>query len=210
MATAPAQNAGQRLKNALDDVVAVFPGQLPDVEGDSSFPDKGNQKFPHQFRVEGSDFLGGNVQITAEHGTTGNVHGTLNQRLVHGQYHVGVTVNAPAVAQRLPEGCAQGDADVLDAVVVVYLGVAVAGHVQVKTAMLGKEGQHVLQKAHAQVEMAFAGAVQVQGQGDIGFARLAGQRCLSHGGCLLWEWSGGSGRGKPPPYEIIRTRFRRG
>ena len=65
--------------------------------------------------------------------------------------------------------------------VVVHIRVALAGNGQIKFSMGGKQGQHMIQKAHAGLDGAFSGAVQVQGQRNMGFRGFAADFSNSHG-----------------------------
>ncbi len=50
--------------------------------------------------------------------------------------------------------------------------------------MAAETVQHVVQKADAGIDVAFAGPVQVQRHGDLGLAGLAFDGCSAHGGAL--------------------------
>ena len=75
--------------------------------------------------------------------------------------------------ERLP----QRDADVFHGVVVVDVQIAPAGDVEINQAVAADLVEHVLEKRHAGVESALAGAIQIDGHGDLGFAGVA-----AHGG----------------------------
>ena len=72
-----------------------------------------------------------------------------------------VAGDAPLVTQRRLEGLSQHNADVLGTVVVIHIGIAHTFHRQIKLAVGGKEGQHMVQKAAAGIDGALAGAVQI-------------------------------------------------
>jgi len=72
-------------------------------------------------------------------------------------------------AYGLGKSLAQRNADILDSVVIINVGVAFTVHVQVNQTMAGDLVQHVVQKGHAAVERVTAGAVQVNGHADAGF-----------------------------------------
>ena len=77
-----------------------------------------------------------------------------------------IAADAALFAERLPHGLTEGDADVLHAVVIVHVRVALALHREVKPPVGGKECQHVVEKAHAGVDLADAHAVEVERKGD--------------------------------------------
>ena len=117
--------------------------------------------------------MGGDLQPVAQITAAGQVNGSEDQAFVHGQHGVAIAADALLVTQSLAEGLTQSNTDVLHGVMVIHPGVALARKRQVKLAVLGKEGQHVIQKAAAGVDFTFAGAVDGQGQVDIGFRSFA-------------------------------------
>ena len=80
-----------------------------------------------------------------------------------------VTADALLVADRLIEGHAQRDADVLDRVVRIDMQIALGLDVQVDQAMPGNLVEHVVQKRHTRLECRPARAVQVHPDPDPGF-----------------------------------------
>ena len=88
------------------------------------------------------------------------------------------------VADRLAERLAQGDADILDRVVIVDMQVAFRLDVEVDQAVAGHLIQHVLEKVDAGVEAALALAIQIDGHGDTGLQRIAGDGGAAHSFCI--------------------------
>lgn len=82
--------------------------------------------------------------------------------------------DAFAVAEGLVEGHAEGDADVFVGVVVVDFEVAGGLDVEVEEAVGGDLVEHVIEEGDAGVGVALAGAVDVEGDGDVGFFGGAG------------------------------------
>jgi hypothetical protein len=74
-------------------------------------------------------------------------------------------------AERLLEGLAEGDPDVLDGVVGIHVQVALAPDVEVEAGVGGEGGQHVVEEADAGADPRAALTVEVQAQCDV---RLAG------------------------------------
>ena len=142
---------------------------------------KAQEEFFHQFGIKAPDFLRGDFQSVIETASPGNVHGGENQRLVHRQKEAAVAGNAPLVPQSLPEGLTQADAQVLHAVVVVYVGISHAAHLQVKFSVGGEQGEHMVQEPHPGAHFGFSRAVQVHFQGNVGFRGIAGDFRRSHG-----------------------------
>src|SRR6185437_5640672 len=83
----------------------------------------------------------------------------LGQRLVHRDHGVAEAADALLVAQRLVEGLAEGDGDVLDRVVGVDVGVALRPHGQVERAVLAQRVEHVVVEPDAGGDVGGAGAV---------------------------------------------------
>jgi hypothetical protein len=85
---------------------------------------------------------------------------------------VAVAHDAALVAERLVERLAQGDADVLDRVVMIDVHVALGLDHQVDQAVARDLLQHVLEEGDAGVEARGATAVQTDLDHDPGFARV--------------------------------------
>ncbi len=78
------------------------------------------------------------------------------------------------------KGLSQADPHVLHGVVVVHPGIPLALHGEVKGTMAGKPGQHVVQKAHAGLNLILPRAVQVQLKGNLCLPGLPGNLALPH------------------------------
>lgn len=72
-----------------------------------------------------------------------NVNDGAGEGLVEGRVGVAVALDAAALAESLLERLAEGDAAVLDRVVVVDLEVALALQVELEAAVLRERGQHL-------------------------------------------------------------------
>src|SRR5205823_2570887 len=124
--------------------------------------------------VEGADPLAlDRVGLVDERRTSAEVDGRRYQRFVHRHQRVAVAADAAAIPQRLPEGLAQADADVLDGVVRVYLDVTGGLDLQVEQAVLGERFQHVVEERHGRGDLAHAGPVEGHRELDLGLAGLA-------------------------------------
>src|SRR5690606_40331009 len=77
------------------------------------------------------------------------------------------------VADGLGERLAQGDADILDGVVVVDVHVALALDVQIDQPVAGDLVEHVLEEGHADGEVRLAGAIEIDRRLDAGFQGVA-------------------------------------
>ena len=161
-------------------MVGVGPRHLLQMQGQLSLTGEGNPEFLEQLGVEVAHLLGGNLHLAIVAAPAGQVRRRQNQGFVHGQQGLAVAAYAPLVAQGLPEGVTQADAHVLHRVVVVHIGVAGAGQIQIEPAVPGKQHQHVVQKAAAGGAAALAGALQHKAQGNVGLGGGAFDLCRSH------------------------------
>src|SRR5450830_14087 len=131
------------------------------------------EEFMGQVDVKAADHgaLPGHVRFQA--GAARKIDHHARQGFV--ERHVGVAVAADAllVADGLGEGHAQGDAGVFHRVVGVDVQVALALDVQVDQAVAGDLVQHMVEEGHAGVELLLAGAVQVDGDTDLGLVGVA-------------------------------------
>ena len=84
---------------------------------------------------------------------------TRTKRLVERAGGLAEAADAGLVAERLAQRLAEGEADVLDGVVLVDLEVAARPHGQVEEAVAGEALQHVVEERHAGVDGRLAGAV---------------------------------------------------
>lgn len=105
--------------------------------------------------------------------------------------------DAPAVGQGLGEGLAQGDAHVLIGVVVVDVGVAPGGDLQIQQAVAGDLVKHVVEERDAGGHLAAAGAVEIEGHVHVGFTGDA----MDFAGALgagAWRADGHASEGDGP------------
>ena len=93
------------------------------------------------------------------------------------------------VAQRLGEGLAERDRDVLHRVVGVDVQVAVGLHGEVDAAVLGQRGEHVVVEPHAGADRGRPGAVEVQLDDELGLAGGPLDACSAAHAVSLPEWA---------------------
>src|SRR5437660_4199497 len=80
--------------------------------------------------------------------TSAEVYGCKAQGLVHGHEEVSCTHDAALIAQRAVERFAKGNSNILHCVVLVNIQIAFGFQLQVKSAVTGKELQHVIEKTY--------------------------------------------------------------
>ena len=175
-------------------MVGIAAAEVVDVQGHHAVVDDAVEEFFKQVNVKTSDEGAGEVDVVDESGAAGEVDDNAAQGFV--KRNVGMTVAADAgfAAQGLFQGLSEYDADVFDGVVVVDVQVAFAGDVEVDHAVAGDLGKHMLKEGYAGVETVLSGAVEVEAEGDLGFAGVAGDadcaascghmECRCGGGCL--------------------------
>jgi len=180
-----AQRAAEGLEHGFDLVVRIHTTQVVDVQGDLGVVDEALEEFHEQIHVKAADAGAGKGHVHLQAGAAGEVDHHARQRLV--QRHIGVAVAADAflVADGLGKRLAEGDADVFDGVVVVDVQVAAGLDGHVDQAVTGNLVEHVLKEGNPDVEIGLASAIEIDGDLDLGFQRVARDAglTLSHG-CL--------------------------
>ena len=68
--------------------------------------------------------------------------------------------------------------------------IAGRAHLQVDHRMTAETLQHMIQKADTGIDIAFPGAVEVEGDRDLGFPRFAFNGCGAHGAALSEPFPG--------------------
>ena len=169
----PFAGAGRGFEDRFADVMRVAAVVQRDVQVAQAV---GRQRLPEvfdQLTVELPDLRGGERGREHQVVAPAQVDGAGHERLFHRQREVAVAADARLVAQRLLDGLADADADVLDRVVLVDLQVARGAHRQVDGRVPGQQREHVVEEADAGGDLRGAGAVEVQLDLDLGFGRLA-------------------------------------
>ena len=86
---------------------------------------------------------------------------------------VAVAADAALVAQRGGKRLAERDAAIFHRVVRVHLQVAVAAQFQIHRGVFGEQGEHVVEKRNAGLDLGLAFAVEIEPEGNPGFERVA-------------------------------------
>ena len=94
--------------------------------------------------------------------------------------HVGIARDALHIAERLFERLTERDADILGGVVVIDVQVALGLHGDVDARVPRQEVEHVIEEADPGRDRRRAGAVEIDGDLDVGFLGLALHRALAH------------------------------
>ena len=94
--------------------------------------------------IEIADLVLKAVDFIVEIGSRAEIGGAENERVIHGQTDISVSLNAASVARRFLHRLTQRDGDVFRRVMRVHVHVAFAFDGQVEPGMRGKQGQHVV------------------------------------------------------------------
>ena len=116
-------------------MVGVASRELAQVQGNPRFPREGREELRTELGVKIAHLFRRDPELRIEARTAGDVQRAEDQRFVHGKKHAAVAPDALQVAQCLPKGAAEADADVLGGVVKVHIRVPDAAKLQVKAAV---------------------------------------------------------------------------
>jgi len=177
-----AQRPGEGLEAGLHDVVGIHPIQLADVQREAGVVHHRHKELFDQFGVVRADLLGRDLQTKAQVRPAAAIERHLHQGLIERRHEVAEAVDAAAVAQRLRQGLADGDAHIFIGVVIVDVGVAHRVHLQINQPMAADLVKHVIEKRHAGVRLAATGAIKVELHAHIGFTGDAVDLAATHVG----------------------------
>lgn len=167
------QGPRKGLECGLDNVVAVLPSELPDVQGRTRGVDEGLEKVLHHLTVKGADALCGDRQVKRQVRAPGEVQHHVGQSLVQWCREFTEAMNAPSVAQRLGHGRAQSQRDILHRVMVVDPSVSGRTHGQVEQPVGGDLVEHVVKEPHWGLSYAYPCSVQVDGDFNLSLFGLS-------------------------------------
>lgn len=167
------------LEHAFDEVVGVFAVMGVDVGRDASVVGEGAEEFLGHLAVVAAKL--GILErrgVEDEVGAAADVEVGRDEGFVHGNREAPVARDTFSVSQGFVDGFAQGNGGVLDDVVGVHasgLVVTMGLERDVKVAVEGKKGQHVVEKTDACGDVGLSCAVKAEGELDLGFFRVAGE-----------------------------------
>ena len=163
-------------------MVGIDAVQRIDMQGDAAMRGQCLEEFAHQFGVECADLLGREIHVPDQEGPRRQIQRRAHLRIIHRQQEAAVTPDAALVAKRLRQRLTDGDAGILDRVVIVDMQVALGADGHVDQRMARQLVQHVIEKPDPGLIVIDPGAVEVHAHLDFGFRRLAGDFRLPH--CL--------------------------
>jgi hypothetical protein len=139
------------------------------------------EELAEELRIEVADLGPREADVPDKVRAARHVDRRARASLVHREVDGGVAADAAALAQRLPDRLAEGDADILDRVVEIDMRVPGRAHGHVDQRMAGELLQHMIEEADAGGDLVPARAVELDGDGDLGFAGVALDFGCSHG-----------------------------
>ncbi len=162
--------------------MGIMPVQAKQVQIESAGRGDGTPEFLGEAGVEVAQRFGQQGNLPNQEGPATQIDRCGHQGFVHWHGGVAITANAGLVAQRLGQRLAQADADVLDRVMGIDVQIALGLDGEVDEAVLAQQREHMIEEADAAGDVGLAGAVEVEGEVDFGFAGLAAKLCgASHG-----------------------------
>src|SRR5437899_1481273 len=113
------------------------------------------------------------------------------QAFVHGHDKVAGAVDSLLIAERLPHGLPEHDADIFDRVMLVDVQVAARFEFEVERAVPREELQHVVEKAHAGGDGVASAAIQAEPGADVRLGRRTAERRSTrlHARCVIPPYS---------------------
>ena len=157
-----ARRPAEGFENRLGDVVGVDAVQIVDVQRHMGGIDETLEELVHQIHVEVADASPGILDPVLETGPAGEVDHHPGQGLVQRDVSVTVTGDALLVAQRVREGLAEDDTDVLHRVVGVDVQITPGLHFDIEQPVARHLVEHVFEKGQSGLEAPLAGAVEIQ------------------------------------------------
>jgi hypothetical protein len=114
-------------------------------------------------------------------GLLADIDDDARQRFIHRQQEKSVAANAELVAQRLLEGLAEHQPNILHGVVVIDCHIALGLHREVEQPVLREQREHVIEERDARFNRRFALAFDGQGKRNVRLRRGAADSCYALG-----------------------------
>ena len=153
-----------------------------DVQRDPSMMAKSTKKLRNELRFELSDPWGELGHIVDEKRPVGEVQNHSGASLIHGYHGMPVALNPLSVPQGSDEGISKTDTHVFHRVMGIDFQVSRRPDREIEQTMVGKKGQHVLQKRDPGPNIGVAPTINGEIQLDVGFLCLA-----LHTPCTLYS-----------------------
>src|SRR4051794_39590904 len=149
-------------------MMAVGAMQQVDMERDAGIDCEGLEPLAYQLGVEFTNLGRWESDVEDKKRAARNVDRNLRQGFIHGESETGIAADALAIAERLFHRLAEGDADVLDGVMEVDMGIALGVEDKVDEGMARKQLQHMIKEADPAAAGEIARPVEVDRDRDLG------------------------------------------
>ena len=174
------QRMTQRLENGLDLMVGIAAIQHLYMQGNARIEGKRAQKLLRELRVIVANQRCHCPAIINKERTIADVQRYQCEGLIHRQIEGTIALDAFFVTERLPKGLAENDTDILNGMMAIYIDIAFAFHNEIEVPMRGEQRKHVVEKAHASIDITMPLAIEVKGQVNCCFRSLSVYMCCSH------------------------------
>src|SRR5208283_4708727 len=131
------------------------------------------EEVSHEFCLEIAHQTRSDLGINHGGPAPAEIDGDHAQSFVHRHHEISRAQDATLTAQRLGEGLAERDADVLDGVVLVHVEIAVRMKLQVERAVARNQLQHVIEKTDSAADLGATSTFDRQHNANVGFIGLA-------------------------------------
>src|SRR6516225_6031818 len=132
-----------------------------------------------QFGLELPDGPRSEVRLDDAKRAAAKIDGCGGQCFVHGHQEISCAENAALRSERGVDRFTEGDADVLDGVVLVNLEIAGGLETQIEAAVARDEIQHVIEETNSRRDVRLAAAIEAEAQIDLRLFGVALNVCIS-------------------------------
>jgi hypothetical protein len=143
------QGAGESFEERLNFVVIGAAVERADVNIAARAASEAFEEIVDEFGLQVANEARANFGVDDGGSAAAEVDGGEAESFVHGHDEISGAENATFRAERLLEGLAERDADILDGVVLIDIEVALGVKSEVEAAVVGEEFEHVIEKANA-------------------------------------------------------------
>lgn len=166
------QSNAKGFEYRLANVVVVNARYLLQVQIHPRIHGDGMEELAYVLCAEASNRFALKWHVPAQIAATAHVDGGEHQRIVHRHVTTGIADNPRRINKRLANREAEGNADILHRVMVVYGEVSVGGDSEVKPAVKGQLVEHMVEECDPCRDIAAVPSVEVEDEVDLRFLRL--------------------------------------
>src|SRR5690349_18967211 len=147
------QRPRRTLEAGFNNVVAVFPVQILDVQANAGILRQRLKPFAKQFGIHFADFWPRELDLPYQVRPVRNVDGDSGQRFVHRHEARPEAPNSGKIAKCPPDRLADDNGRIFRRVVEIHVQVPLGPDLQVDSGMPGETLQHVIQEAYSGVDV---------------------------------------------------------